>query len=462
LREIGVPEGFQRDAAGAEVLEVFDTLERELAADRIAVDFVEFRRWMARRLEAAAFRDASIDSPVVFTSLEATRLRSFDAVLIMGADASRLPGRGQSGMFFNQRVRRELGLPGAQAHVRAVEEALSGLLARSGQALVTWQHTLAGEPNLISPLFERLRALHELAWGDALEDRDLARVVETHFGAASSEPARAPAPRIPATRVPQAISASGYNTLLACPYRYYAHYALGLSESDEVQEELEKRDYGTLVHEVLTRFHRDHPTLSGMDADAAEQALRAVSDAVFADELARSYLARAWLARWRGLIPGYIAWQRKWEDQGWRFHAGEIERSVTIETPGGRTLLLRGRIDRVDVRDDGAVAVIDYKTRKSEALEEELKFLGEDVQLPVYALLWGEPVAQALYLAMDLEQVEAVPLQHDIQLHAAQVRHRLTELVDRVSEGAPLPALGVEAVCRYCEVHGLCRRKHWA
>jgi ATP-dependent helicase/nuclease subunit B len=193
-----------------------------------------------------------------------------------------------------------------------------------------------------------------------------------------------------------------------------------------------------------------------------ERALRELSDAVFADEIARNYVATAWLARWRALIPRYLAWQRERESQGWRFHAGEIERSVTIETPGGRRFTLEGRIDRVDVRADGAVAVVDYKTRARTRLKAELECVGEDVQLPVYALLWGEPVAEALYLAMDLDEVDAVPLERDIAPHAAEVRDRLAGLVDRMSEGAPLPAQGIEMACRYCEMHGLCRRKHWS
>ena len=55
-----------------------------------------------------------------------------------------------------------------------------------------------------------------------------------------------------------------------------------------------------------------------------------------------------------------------------------------------------------------------------------------------------------------------VALEHDVALHAAEVRGRLSELMDRISDGAPLPAQGVEAVCAYCEMHGLCRRRHWS
>jgi ATP-dependent helicase/nuclease subunit B len=123
---------------------------------------------------------------------------------------------------------------------------------------------------------------------------------------------------------------------------------------------------------------------------------------------------------------------------------------------------LRGRIDRVDVRADGAAAVVDYKTRARARLAAELESAGEDVQLPVYALLWDQPVAEALYLAMDLEEVEPVALEQDVALHATEVRARLSELMDRISDGAPLPAQGVEGVCAYCEMHGLCRRKHWS
>jgi hypothetical protein len=41
------------------------------------------------------------------------------------------------------------------------------------------------------------------------------------------------------------------------------------------------------------------------------------------------------------------------------------------------------------------------------------------------------------------------------------VAERLQADLQRISDGAPLPALGVEAVCRHCEARGLCRRDYW-
>jgi ATP-dependent helicase/nuclease subunit B len=39
---------------------------------------------------------------------------------------------------------------------------------------------------------------------------------------------------------------------------------------------------------------------------------------------------------------------------------------------------------------------------------------------------------------------------------------RLREDLQRIADGAPLPAIGCETVCGRCEMRGLCRRDHWA
>jgi ATP-dependent helicase/nuclease subunit B len=121
---------------------------------------------------------------------------------------------------------------------------------------------------------------------------------------------------------------------------------------------------------------------------------------------------------------------------------------------------LHGRLDRVDEGPDGA-AVVDYKTRDAAKLKKSLELPGEDVQLPVYALLWGVPVSAALYLSMEREEVKAVTLGPDVRPLADAVRARLCEVFDALAAGAPLPAQGVEGACEYCEARGLCRRNFW-
>jgi ATP-dependent helicase/nuclease subunit B len=273
-------------------------------------------------------------------------------------------------------------------------------------------------------------------------------------------PTAKPAPRAPASLIPDKISASGYNALVACPYQYHARHVLRLAELDDVQELIDKADYGSAVHAALTAFHRAHPVVSDLDPAEAAQALEAFTDEAFRGAVAAHYLARAWLARWKPLIAEYIEWQRAREAEGWRFRVGEATKALEIATPHGRVVTLRGRIDRVDAGPDGAVSVIDYKTQRRELLKRKLDAPGEDVQLPVYVLLWGGPVAAALFLSLEREGVKDVALS-EINTLAQETRERLGLLHDAMHEGSALPAQGAEAVCQYCEMDGLCRRSHW-
>lgn len=465
LGEIGVRDGLAADSAGGQLLDLIDRLGRELADDRLDVSFTDWRRWLARQLEAATFRDSAIESPVVFTSLAATQLRRFDAVLVLGCDAAHLPGPDPVAMFFNQGVRAELKLPTWSERVREMEEQLAALIASCETVVVTWQRMLGGEDNLLSPLVERLAALHLQTYGaDLRASANAARLAAAEVrspgaGVAIGE-TRRPAPRAPAVLLPRKISASGYNSLVACPYQFHARYVLGLAELDDVQEMIEKKDYGSLVHRVLTLFHGAHPRVSAVDPAAAARELEALSEREFAASVARNYLAQAWLARWKALIPAYLDWQRERESAGWSWKAGEVKRAIEITTPKGSRLELHGRLDRVDEGPGGA-AVVDYKTRSPRALEQSLESPGEDVQLPVYALLWGMPVAEALFLSMEREEVKAVGLGPGVQALAEAVRARLCEVFDALAAGAPLPAQGVEGACEYCEARGLCRKNYW-
>ncbi len=465
LGEIGVCDGLAADQAGEQLLELLARLGDELGENRLAVDFAEWRRWLASELETATFSDRTIESPVVFVSLYGTRLRAFDAVLIIGADAAHLPGADPAHRFFNQGVRAQLGLPTRAEELGDIETALAGLIAASDTVMITWQRLVDGEPNLLSPHFERLEALHRLAYGAGLVDADMAaRLPAAEVRCAAGrlpEPTAFPAPAAAAALLPEIISASGYNTLMACPYQFHARYLLGLAELDDVQELIEKKDYGQIVHGVLQGFHAAHPLVMDLDIHAACDVLERMSEAAFAGAVAQNYLARAWLERWRALIPGYVHWQRARETEGWRWQAGEAQREIIITTPQGARLRLHGRIDRIDEGQDGAVAVIDYKTQRKDLLRKKLEIPGEDVQLTVYTLLWGAPVATAAYLSIEREGVASVPVPHDVQKLAEDVRDRLCGLFDALRGGAQLPAHGIEAVCDYCEMRGLCRRNYW-
>jgi len=139
--------------------------------------------------------------------------------------------------------------------------------------------------------------LHDLAYGDDLSERELhhylmAEEARTVDLAQSVQPA----PSVAQQSVPASVSISAYNSLVACPYQFYARHILRLNPLDEVQEAIEKRDYGERVHDILRRFHERYPQVTGHHAAELEVTLRQISEEVFADLLQQDFAARAWLA----------------------------------------------------------------------------------------------------------------------------------------------------------------------
>ncbi len=469
LDEIGVSPGLAQDAAGQQLLELLARLARELGEGGPKIGLDDWRRWLESRLEGETFRDREVTSPVVFTHLAATQLREFDGVILLGCDARQFPGRGGEGLFFNQSVRRQLGLPVREDELEQVRRNLIALIATSPEVLVTWQAHVDGEPNLVSPYFELLQAFHELAYGIDLRATipsghiRAVQVASDQWDAPPSATAGAPSPASP-DLVPREVSVSAWGSLVACPYQFFARHMLKLNELDEVREEIEKKDYGEFVHAVLRRFHEMHARISGADRASLECELGAISDETFAPLVERNYLATGWLLRWKSLIPAYLDWQAEREGSGWSFAAGEERRELAVPLEGGETLTLHGRLDRLDQRETGTsieYAVLDYKTQSKDTLRNKVGEPGEDVQLTAYALLQGN-VTAAAYLSLDRDTVAEVAPDGDPARLAEADRERLVQSFSRLVAGGALPAHGDKITCRWCEMRALCRRDYWA
>ena len=100
--------------------------------------------------------------------------------------------------------------------------------------------------------------------------------------------------------------------------------------------------------------------------------------------------------------------------------------------------------------------VIDYKTSTAQSLKKKRDAPGENVQLPFYAYLCN---AAAAYLPIDDPSI--TPLQLDGECDVESIMLRLPSLLAALAHGSGLPANGVDAVCRYCDVRGLCRKGMW-
>lgn len=454
LTELGMHAALAADEAGQQVLDLLESLEHDCRALDHPFSFAEWRALLSLRLEATDFVPAQTDRRVVMLPLNGARLRCFDAVLLVGADAEHLPSQPGETLFFANAVRHELGLATREELQRQQLRDFAELLCINTEIVLSWQKSRDGEPNPASPWIERLQLLLARHRLPALPEHRAALVRQ----AGMSKPVGMPAPAAPQL-LPQKLSASAYARLVACPYQFFAERMLGLSSLEELSDLPQKRDYGDWLHGILKAYH-DAVHVRQLAAEERAALLQEISDSVFAPVLARNPAALGYYMRWQKLMPAYLEWAAEREGQGWRFAFGEEWYERELQWPGGE-ITLHGRIDRIDENESGECAVLDYKTTGHAALKKRLD-QHEDHQLAFYGLLAGRPVSAAHYVALELykdkvRDVAAIDYDEwQRQLHA-----RIAGSLHAVAEGAPLPASGIEVSCQYCAVRGLCRKGAW-
>jgi ATP-dependent helicase/nuclease subunit B len=462
LAETGLSEALSADVAGRQVLTGLHLQEGPVPAGALAeamrhesLDAAGFRAWVDRTLERAHFTlPTPVAADVVLTPLARAMLRPFGAAVIGGADERHLLAASRHEGLLSEPAARALGLPTPMGELARERLALAQLLR---QARVTFvRRRLEGaEPLAASPALEALamarRRLGLAAWeeGSVHESSHQVEVA----------PVVRPSPSA-AQALPERLSASTLEALRACPYKFFARSVLRLREIDELDEAVDKRDYGNWLHAVLDRFH--HARASGDVGDDGD-ALRQAADEVSAEQA----IPRARLLPYRigfeWLVPAYLRWLNERERAGQHWQAGEFDAERTLPELGG--IILKGRIDRQD-RGPAGVCVIDYKTGSVPKLKSQLRNPCEDTQLAFYALLMqadlgDEAAFQAMYLALDTKDAPEELAHPGVVKTARTLLAGLADDLRRLRAGAGLPAHGEGRTCEICEARGLCRRDHW-
>lgn len=446
----------QADAAGAQIVQLLQKLQSACADLKTTFSFAEWRALMNLQLESTAFVFAHTDKRVIMLPLNGARLRPFDAVLLVGADAAHLPSQASEILFFANAVRRECSLETRESRQQQQLRDFAELLLSNTEIVLSWQGSMNGEHNPVSPWLEQLGLTLERTQQTALDSRAL----DLPARSMQATPQSMPAPSAPAL-LPTSLSASGYASLVVCPYQFFAGRMLGLSSLNELSDMPEKRDYGDWLHAILKRFHEELKAAQAVMLHTDKEVLlKKISGDFFDEILQKSPAALAYSVRWNKVIPAYVAWLQSHEEAGWQFEMGEIKNEKVLEWQGGQ-IILKGRIDRIDQHTSGEMAVLDYKTRNLVDLRNRLK-QGEDHQLPFYGLLTDLPVSNASYIALELSQGKAGQVDaDDFDRWVSELAQAIKTSMAALQKGAPLPAYGVENACQYCEMRGLCRKGAW-
>ncbi|MFN4362056.1 MAG: PD-(D/E)XK nuclease family protein [Hylemonella sp.] len=453
LREVLLATGqwtlLQSDLAGEHVLQALrlgeaSALPPDALWARRRLSLADFTRWVDQVLESASFKsEYPAQEQAVLLPLAQMLGRDFAAVVLPGCDEVRLPLSPEPAGLWTAAQRAALGLPAREALEAALRAAWADALARPAVDVLWRRSDEGGEPLLPSPLVQLAR--RDAAGQNGADPRVSRRLIPA--------PVSPPLPAAPALAMTR-ISASAYQDLRHCPYRYFALRQLGLKEAEEIEGELDKRDFGLWLHAVLQRFH------TGLDSDDRARR-RQLLDAAAAEEVRVQRLAEdeflPFMAAWPRMREGYLDWLAQHEAAGWRYADSECD----VEQPLG-ALTLFGRLDRIDRGPEGMTLLIDYKTEPLQKTRDRIREPLEDTQLAFYAALQPEDTLRAAYVNVgERDGCRTVEQEDVVAVRDALIEGLLSDL-GRIAEGAPMPALGEGRVCETCAARGLCRRDFWS
>ncbi|MGB4118220.1 MAG: PD-(D/E)XK nuclease family protein [Polaromonas sp.] len=444
LQMSGQWEPLANDVAGVAVLAALhmndDRDLSEYGNPRMSLQ--DFTAWVNQTLEAASFAPPHPPvAQVVILPLSQLLGRAMQAVVLPGCDEIRLAVSPEPPGPWTPAQRALLGLPSRQALADAQRAAWHYALT-APHLDVLWRLSEGGERLMPSGLVQELLLEKSLPLACDLRP---ARSV-------AIQPTPRPMPTGQALQIAK-LSASAYEDLRRCPYRFFALRQLKLQEADELESELGKRDFGNWLHWLLNRFHeafkvtptqeiRAQAAMINIAADEATQAL-----GLSAEE----FLPFA--AIWPRVRDGYLDWLATHQATGATYAEGEVWKNMPLGS-----IELVGKIDRIDHMPDGSRLVMDYKTEARSTTQARINDAGEDTQLAFYAALLEDDTLAAAYVNLgEKEDTKTYAQPEIVELRDELIGGILSDM-QRIGEGAALPALGEGKACEYCAARGLCRK----
>ncbi|MEN6611796.1 MAG: PD-(D/E)XK nuclease family protein [Methanoregulaceae archaeon] len=202
-------------------------------------------------------------------------------------------------------------------------------------------------------------------------------------------------------------------TYAACPLRFFFEKVLNVRALPELELNLSARDRGTAVHNILSAFYREWKSRGNGKVHLSELADAAnLMAGIVSGELERyAFRSPAWEATCvqmtgsPGTGPGLFErfLQKETDEEGsplvpayfeftFGMRSDENDDPASVTEPveisageGTEPVRIKGRIDRIDITQDGLFAIYDYKTGTQVATRNEIA-AGKALQIPLYLL----------------------------------------------------------------------------
>ena len=311
---------------------------------------------LARADLAQVLRDAMDRVPVrppwgghpriaIYGLLEA-RMSRADLVICAGLTEGSWPASPSPEPLLPPAVLRALGVPAGEYRIGLAAHDLAGALG-APEVVLSWAQRDEAGPVIPSRFVLRVEAmLGELADGHR-ERRavELARAID-HAQLQPPYPQPKPVPSAEQRNV--ALNVTAIDRLRGDPYQFYAQAILRLRALDGLDADPTAAWQGTVVHNVMERWHK---------AGGRAGELLAIASEELAEMQAHPVTRSLWWPRLQRGLEWIDAQITRDRGLGREVLASEIKGHFTLAG-----VMIKGRADRIDRGTDGQLIVVDYKT----------------------------------------------------------------------------------------------------
>jgi len=312
-----------------------------------------------------AFADRTVRRPEVanvhlkiYGPLEA-RLTQSDRVIVGGLVEGVWPPAPRIDPWLSRPMRHELGLDLPERRIGLSAHDFAQLLG-TDDVILSHAAKVGGAPAVASRFLHRLEAVAgDERWKAAkAAGAKYVRYADELDRPDEVKPIAQPAPKPPRATRPLKLSVTAIEDWLRDPYTIYAKYILKLAPLDPVDMPLSAADRGSAIHDALGEFTQTFAT--GLPDDPA-RALRGIGEKYFAPLMERPEARALWWPRFLRITNWFADWETVRRSHVDAISA-EIQGKIQIPLDDARTFILSARADRIERRNDGTYAILDYKT----------------------------------------------------------------------------------------------------
>ncbi|MCH8488476.1 MAG: double-strand break repair protein AddB [Oceanicaulis sp.] len=326
----------------------------------------------------------------VLGPLEA-RLISADRVILAGLNEGVWPAPAKADPFMSLGMRARAGLAAPEQRFGLAAHDFAQL-ACLPEVILTRSTRVDGAPTVASRWLWRLQTLARGALGDAADTAlapatdylALARQMDEPGARTGVKP---PEPRPPVDKRPRAMGVTDVSTWVRDPYAIYARHVLRLRELNAPDQAPGPAERGTAYHKAFEVWVKSLGRADDLPRDALDRLMAAGREALLEAGMPEAMLGLE-LARFERAAHFVIGWEGERRRAGFLPELLEGRGELRIEGAPGGVFTLTARADRIDLRPDGALDIIDYKTGHAPGAKEAAAFFAP--QLALTALIAAE------------------------------------------------------------------------